>query len=165
MDIGRAATYGAINSSPTISTLTLLSGKHESLGMHAVTSQELPVVRKCVSSEDTPGGAAEDSERLGGAEPCSVWTRLAEGRPRTAGTESAQGVPPRIRRTFLGSCPYIGGLRPEGQDPPAPVAGGFPLFPHGWALHSWAWKSGLLGRVDDRAGHVCSGRAPVAHRR
>jgi len=31
MDIGRAATYGAINSSPTISTLTLLSGKHETL--------------------------------------------------------------------------------------------------------------------------------------
>ncbi|CAE7807032.1 hisE [Symbiodinium sp. CCMP2456] len=31
MDVGRAATYGAINSSPTISTLTLLSGKHETL--------------------------------------------------------------------------------------------------------------------------------------
>ena len=37
MDVGRAATYGAINSSPTISTLTLLSGKLESLGMHPVT--------------------------------------------------------------------------------------------------------------------------------
>ena len=37
MDVGRAATYGAINSSPTISTLTLLSGKHESLGMHTAT--------------------------------------------------------------------------------------------------------------------------------
>ncbi|CAE7453915.1 hisE [Symbiodinium natans] len=31
MDVGLAATYGAINSSPTISTLTLLSGKHEML--------------------------------------------------------------------------------------------------------------------------------------
>ncbi|OLP85320.1 Phosphoribosyl-ATP pyrophosphatase [Symbiodinium microadriaticum] len=31
MDVGRAATYGAINSSPTISTLTLLSGKLETL--------------------------------------------------------------------------------------------------------------------------------------
>ena len=32
IDAGNAATYGAINAAPTISTLTLLSGRHEIFG-------------------------------------------------------------------------------------------------------------------------------------
>lgn len=40
IDAGNAATYGAINAAPTISTLTLLSGRHEIFGKESLITME-----------------------------------------------------------------------------------------------------------------------------